>query len=231
MLPVLIIWLVLRIRGKRNSKKPAPVISNSEKGPVSIANVVLPIMLLCSAIVGYSQNRTLNYQIIRNGNKVGTLLFSETSTGETDHLKMESNVKTRFIFSFIAHATEEAIYHHGVMFRSSIYRLLNGNEKANKQHQENNGKYVIHAGERSEITKTYPITYNMLSLYSKEPLDITKVYSDNFESLLTIQKTGAHMYRITLPDGNYNNYSYKNGVLVLVEIHHSFYSANIVLVN
>jgi uncharacterized protein DUF6134 len=117
------------------------------------------------------------------------------------------------------------------MFRSSIYRRLNGNEKVNKQHQENNGQYIIHAGQRSEITKTYPITYNMLSLYSKEPEDISRVYSDNFESFVSIQKTGQHRYKITLPDGNYNNYYYKNGLLVQVEIHHSFYSANIVLTN
>ena len=230
MLPVLIIWVILRIRGKRNPKKPSPVISNAKKGPAVAASILLPVILLSTTLAGYSQNRTLNYQIIRNGNKVGTILFSESSTGETDHLKMESDVKTRFIFSFIAHATEEVIYHNGIMFRSSIYRRLNGSEKVNKQHQENNRQYVIHAGDRSEITKTYPITYNMLSFYSKEPVSITKVYSDNFESFLNIQKTDAHAYRVTLPDGNYNNYYYKNGVLVLVEVHHSFYSANIVLV-
>ncbi len=38
-------------------------------------------------------------------------------------------------------------------------------------------------------------------------------------------------YKITLPEGNYNYYRYKDGVLQEIEIHHSFYSANILLVN
>jgi hypothetical protein len=227
MLPVLIIWLILRIRGKRNSKKPISESSNSKKRFPAITNILL--LIIACPVMAHSQNRVLNYRIIRNGSTVGTLRFSETSTNDGDYLKMESDVKTRFIFSFVAHATEEAIYHHGVMFRSSIYRRLNGSEKVNKQHQENNGQYIIHAGQRSVVTKAYPITYNMLSLYSKEPEDISRVYSDNFESFVSIQKTGLHTYKLTLPDGNYNNYYYKNGVLVLVEIHHSFYSANIVL--
>src|SRR6185295_4296662 len=214
MLPVFIIWLILRFRGKRNSKKTTLAVAKSKKQLATLTNILLPVILFCATIEGHSHNRMLNYQIISNGNKVGTLLFSETATGETDHLKMESDVKTRFIFSFIAHATEETVYRHGIMFRSSVYRRLNGSEKVNKQHQENNGQYIIRTGERSGVTKTYPITYNMLSLYSKEPVDISKVYSDNFESFVTIQKTGAHVYRITLPDDNYNNYHYKNGVLV-----------------
>jgi len=144
---------------------------------------------------------------------------------------MESDVKTRFIFSFTAHSNEEAVYHNGILLHSSIYRKMNGSEKVNKQHQAGNNQYIIHAGERTEVTKAYPITYNMLSFYSKEPENISKVYSDNFQSFIAIQKTDQHRYKVTLPDGNYIYYSYKNGVLSLVEIHHSFYSASIVLIN
>src|SRR6185436_16951290 len=177
-----------------------------------------------------SQSRTLTYQIVRNGNKVGTLQFSETSMGDMDHLKMESDVNTRFVFKFTAHSNEEAVYYNGVLLRSSIYRQLNGTEKVNKQHQAGNQQYVIHAGERTEVTKNYPITYNMLSLYSKEPDNVNQVYSDNFQRFIAIQKTDQHKYKVTLPDGNYNYYYYRNGVLNLVEIHHSLYSANIVLI-
>ena len=153
------------------------------------------------------------------------------TSGEMDDLKMVSDVRTRFIFTFIAHADEEAVYYNGILLRSSIYRKLNGNEKANKQHQVDNRQYIIRKGSSTEITKNYPITYNMLSLYSKEPVNISQVYSDNFESFIAIEKTEAHKYKITLPDGNYNYYIYKDGVLTTIEIHHSLYSANIVLMS
>jgi hypothetical protein len=228
MIPVLIIWLIKRYRGKNKTKNVALVSKNPEQY-LRLLLVLLALAVL--SIKGYSQNKALTYQILRNGNKVGILRFSETSTGDMDHLKMESDVKTRFVFTFTAHSNEEAVYYNGILLRSSIYRKLNGTEKANKQHQAGNQQYIIHAGERTEVTKNYPITYNMLSLYSKEPENISQVYSDNFQSFIAIQKTDQHKYKITLPDGNYNYYYYKNGVLNLVEVHHSLYSATIVLMN
>jgi hypothetical protein len=232
MIPVLIIWLIKHYREKNKGKMAAVAPKTAKKYLPFVAAILLLVILLIFSTNSYSQNKTLNYQIIRNGDKVGSLLFSETSTGDLDYLKMESDVKTRLIFTFTAHASEEAVYNNGILFRSSIYRRLNGSEKANKQHQATgNRQYLIRTGERSELTKTYPITYNMLSLYSKEPENISKVYSDNFQTFLAIEKAASHKYKVTLPDGNYNYYYYKNGTLILVEVHHSFYSANIVLTN
>lgn len=228
MIPVLIIWLIRRFREKNKIKTVAIVSQNPKK---YFRLLLLLLSLALSSIKSHSQQKSLTYQIVRNGNKVGTLQFSENSVGDMDHLKMESDVNTRFVFKFTAHSNEEAVYYNGVLLRSSIYRQLNGTEKVNKQHQAGNQQYLIHAGQRTEVTKNYPITYNMLSLYSREPENINQVYSDNFQSFIAIQKTDQHKYKITLPDGNYNYYYYKNGVLNLVEVHHSFYSANIVLIN
>jgi|ERR1051326_3180570 hypothetical protein len=232
MIPVFIIWLIRRYRQnlKRSRNIPLALKKIKEQLP-GIGTHLLFIIILLVALKSNAQNRSLNYQILRNGNQVGSLRFSETATGDMDYLKMESDVKTRFIFSFTAHANEEAVYYNGMLLRSSIYRQLNGNEKANKQHQADNKQYIIHKGKSSEVTKNYPITYNMLSLYSKEPEKINQVYSDNFETFIAIQKTGAHKYKIELPDGNYNYYYYKDGVLNRVEVHHTLYSANIVLAN
>ena len=232
MIPVLIIWLIKHYRENNKGKMAGAAPKIAKKYLPFVAVILLLVILLIFSTNSYSQNKTFNYQIIRNGDKVGSLLFSETSTGDLDYLKMESDVKTRLIFTFTAHASEEAVYNNGILLRSSIYRRLNGTEKANKQHEATgNRQYLIRTGKTSEFTKTYPITYNMLSLYSKEPENISKVYSDNFQTFLAIEKAASHKYKITLPDGNYNYYYYKNGILNLVEVHHSFYSANIILTN
>ena len=230
MVPILIIWLIRRYRQNQKQNKNLPATSKKIRKQIFGGTGLLLFILLITSNAR-SQNRTLNYQILRNGSKVGTLHFSEVNSSGTDYLKMESDVKTRFIFTFKAHANEEATYVNGVLLRSSIYRELNGSEKANKQHQAGNRQYIIHEGSDLKVTKNYPITYSMLSLYSKEPENIGSVYSDNFETFVAIQKTDAHKYKITLPDGNYNCYYYKNGVLNQVEVHHSLYSANIILTN
>jgi len=231
MIPVFIIWLIRRYRQSQKKLKTDPLSLKKEKRQSSRLATVLFLTAITAAIQGHSQAGSRLYEIMRNGSKVGTLRFSETSSAGMDYLKMESDVRTRFIFTFTAHANEDAVYCNGILLRSSIYRRLNGNEKANKQHEADIRQYIIHKGHDTEVTKIFPITYNMLSLYSREPENIHEVYSDNFEQFIAIQKTGEHTYKITLPDGNYNNYSYRNGILNLIEVHHSLYSANIVLMN
>jgi len=180
MIPVFIIWFIRRYRQSRNSNKNPGIVFKKLKGkPPHISGILLLITTLFLAAKVNSQNKSLNYQIIRNGNNVGALRFSETKNGGMDYLNMESDVKTRFIFTITAHAREDAVYYNGILQRSSIYRQLNGNEKANKQHEADNRQYIIHAGNKAGVTKNYPITYNMLSLYSREPENINKVYSDN----------------------------------------------------
>jgi hypothetical protein len=229
MIPAILFWLLRRYR--RNLQKAIGayiMIKKVKKRPCRIV-AILVFVTLFLALKGYTQNRSLNYRILRNGNKVGTLRFTESSSGNTNYLQLESDVKTRFIFTFTAHAEEQAIYSNGILLRSSIYRKLNGNERANKKHQVQNNRYLIQAGKNAAVSKIFPITYNMLSLYTREPSNISSVYSDNFETSLEIQKAGVHKYKINFPDGNHNYYSYKDGILNEIEIHHSLYSANIVL--
>jgi hypothetical protein len=182
-------------------------------------------------LAGQAQNKLLTYRILRDDNLVGTLRFSENILNGTDSLKMESNVKTKFVFTFKALIRESATFSNGVLLRSSIYRQFNGSEKVNKQHQAGNGQYLISQGNKTRVLAQYPISYNMLSFYSREPETISRVYSDKFEAFLAIQKVNAHQYKVTLPDGNYNLYSYQRGVLSQMEVHHSMYSAKIVLTN
>ena len=196
-----------------------------------LKNLAITIVLTMFVLAGFSQTKSLNFQIIRNENKIGTVRFSENASGTIDSLKMESNVKTRFIFTFIGYVKESATFRNGVLSESSIYRKFNGDEKVNKQHRAVNSQYIISKGETSMVMKDYPISYNMLSLYSKEPINISKVYSDNFEKFLPIQKVDAHKYKITLPDDNYNIYHYVDGVLNRVEVHHTFYTVNLILIN
>jgi hypothetical protein len=187
------------------------------------------IVLLTVAISLNSQEKKLEYNIRRNGDIVGNIHFIQRVAGNRTVLTMESEVNTRFIFSFKAKAKEEAIYDNGIMTWSSIFRKLNGNVKADKKTRAVGNAYTIYKGNKTEIVKNYPIRYNMLSVYLTEPTDVSKVYSDNFQQQIDIQKIATHHYKIKFPDGNYNEYYYTNGICSKVEIHHRVYRATIEL--
>lgn len=187
------------------------------------------VILLGIAISTKAQQNKFEYSIKRNGDEVGTIHFTQGIAGNRTVLTMESEVNTRFIFNFKAKAKEEAIYDDGILTWSSIFRKLNGNVKIDKKTKANGNAYTVYKGNKTETLTNYPIRYNMLSVYVSEPVNISQVYSDNFQQQVTIQKIADHHYKINFPDGNYSEYFYANGICSKVEIHHSLYRATIEL--
>jgi hypothetical protein len=49
------------------------------------------------------------------------------------------------------------------------------------------------------------------------------VYSDNFQQYVPVTKVSANKYKISFPNGNYNYYTYKNGVCTTVDISQTLY--------
>ena len=187
------------------------------------------LLLTCATLCVSAQEKKLAYNIKRNGDIVGNIQFVQSIVGSRTLLTMESEVNTRFIFNFKANAIEEVIYDNGIMTWSSILRKLNGTIKVDKKTKANGNAYTVYKGSKKETLNNYPIHYNMLSVYIIEPVTIKKVYSDNFQQQIDIQKIADHHYKIKFPDGNYNEYFYTNGLCSKIVIHHSLYSATIEL--
>jgi hypothetical protein len=225
MIPTIIFFL-LRRYNKRNPEAAAKLRTHIRRTSKCIAILVL---LFAISQVAFSQDTKLNYVIKRKGSQVGTMSFTQQSTGNKIFFKVDSEVKTRMIFLFTAKGREESVFENGILISSWIFRKMNGREKANKKLQRIGNDYVITKGTSRETSELGPIHYNMLRMYSYEPSGISKVYSDNFQQFLDIETLGRHHYKVSFPDGNYNEYFYKNGICTRVEIHHSLYSATMEL--
>jgi len=190
------------------------------------------LILLIAYIVqtpAYAQERKLVYDVMRNGSIIGEIIFLELIKDQKKILRLTSDVKTRLIFSFSDHAEEAAAYEGGVMVYSSFYQKQNGSNKADKKTIASGNSYKLIDDGTSKLISCSPIRYNMLLLYSNLPETINKVYSDNFQKLLDIKKVEENKYRLTLPDGNYNYYTYKNGVCSRVDIKRTFFTVQFVL--
>ncbi len=176
-----------------------------------------------------AQERKLVYDVIKSGNVIGEIVFLELIRDQKKMLSLTSDVKTRFIFSFTDYAAETASFENGIMVFSSFYQRQNGSDKAKKMTIASGQFYKLIDDGVSKLIICNPIRYNMLLLYTNIPETINQVYSDNFQKLLYIKKIEENKYRLTLPDGNYNYYTYKNGVCSKVVIERAFFSVQFVL--
>ncbi|HEV3252049.1 MAG TPA: DUF6134 family protein [Puia sp.] len=121
-----------------------------------------------------AQDRTLQYKIMHKGDQVGAMVFYENTNGKNIHIKTESEVKATFILHFSVKTVEEAIFRDGILTYSSVYRKVNGDEQVNRCLQVNGVGYNAIDKDGYNTPPTYPVHFNILSLYYSKPVGITR---------------------------------------------------------
>jgi len=220
MIIALITWLF--------KKYAMPAIGRYRQNRLLKAGTALVVLLALSSPV-LAQEQTIKYNVMHGSKVVGRLDFYQKRTGDDLYLRMISEVKMRFIFGIKVNCNEESSFQNGRLISSRILRNVNGKEKANRQTKAIGDSYQTLAEGKRGVLNQKEINTNLMLLYCHEPGDNAQVYSDNFQQFLKVKQTGSHVYRIDLPDGNYNYYSYTNGICSKVDIHHSLYTIQIQL--
>ena len=115
------------------------------------------------------------------------------------------------------------------MVYSSFYQKQTGSDEMNKTTKLSGKKYQVTDNGESKLISLSPIRYNTLMLYTNIPKNISKVFSGNFQKMLDIKKIAENKYRLILPDGKFNDYTYTNGICTKVEIVRSLGTVQFVL--
>ena len=171
----------------------------------------------------------LEYSIFRKGEKIGKLLFTRRSIGTEEHLQMRSEVKFSFLGEITAHAREDATFQNQILLRSSVFREINGRTKSDKKTERIGNQYRLLDDDDSKTLSSGGIQYNMLCVYFSEPVNRSSIYSDNYQRFLKVEKLAVHHYRIEMPNGDVNEYHYKNGICQRVEVNSFLYHSTIQL--
>jgi len=220
MIIALVTWLF--------KKYAMPAINRYRNIPAKSAATLILLLTLSSSLL--AQEQTTRYNVLKGGKVVGHLDLYQKHNGDDMYLKMISEVKVKFIFSINVDCNEESLFQNGKLISSRVLRKVNGKQKADRQTKAvGDGYQTLAEGKKGEQVNQKAINANLMLLYTHEPVNNAQVYSDNFQQFLKVKQTGSHIYRIDLPDGNYNYYSYTNGVCSKVDIHHSLYTIQIQL--
>ena len=187
------------------------------------------IFIVVCLFSSYVQERTLEYNVVYRGKNVGTMQLYQKQAGENVYTKVVANVKINLIINIKVHTEEECMFQSGKLVYSNLTRTVNGKEKANKQTKAVADTYQTFSFGKPGSVNKEAIDYNFGLLYCTEPENKQMIYSDNFQQFVNIQKVSDHKYKIKLPDGNYNYYSFENGICSIAELHHTFYTFYVTL--
>jgi hypothetical protein len=105
--------------------------------------------------------------------------------------------------------------------KSSRITGKNGDDKSTTTSRNGKEYTIVVNGERS-LLKEPEILACVADLYFAEPKQVTKVFSESLGRFLPLKALGGGSYELSLPEGKKNVYKYANGVLVEVEVNHSF---------
>ena len=228
MLPALLYMLLKKLSMKNWANLKTTLIGH----PNVVVLVTLALLLfVTTAVSGQSTSnfKTLKYTVYRNGDEVGWINLSKFDADNRSTIDLASEVSFHILFKFTVKASEKVEFMNGTMMHSYIYRKMNGNVKADKHTRYTDHGYEVEEASGKKELDIKNVMYNVDCLYFKEPVGISQVYSDNFQQFVAIEKKPKGFYRIKFPDGNSNDYYYKNGICAAVHVDNTWYSADIVL--
>ena len=199
---------------------------------LNIITAFIVFMIIVVVFTGFcipDQSKILNYKIVQNNNTIGWMKLEKKDSINAYRIMLNSETKKRFVFLFTIIQAEQSVFENGVMTHSYEYRKINNNIKENKRTTYKGSYYEIKKGISISQVKLSNITYNQLSLYFFEPVNISQVYSDNYEQYIKIEKRENQFYAIEFPDGNKNSYYYSNGICSKVKVEQSLFTIEFIL--
>ena len=228
MVPALLYLLFKKIRKQDWGKIKRNLVSRLFIRSNQIIFSLLILLLLVSFVLA-AQKQSRHYKVIRNGGEIGWVNLEKQIDSNATIINLGSEIKARFLFTFSSVAKEISEFRNGKLHHSYFYRKTNGNVKADRHTRLVGDSYEVE--DRSEKMKLTisPVTFNTLCMYFQEPVDLRKVYSDNHQCFLDIEKVADGGYKIVSPDDTSNTFYYTGGICYKVKIDHSFYTAELML--
>ena len=184
--------------------------------------MIFIVVLLFLCLSGSLFSQKLTYQIFMGHDSIGLLLAEHKVIAGNHHYELKSNMTVDNVVTVEIQYILTAIYDKDKMLNSFTEQNINGRIRVSSTVKWDGNMYLVQTLEKRDKIKNGLITFNLATLYFKEPVGIKKVYSDTHGSFLNIKPSGPHQYELVLPDGKRNRYTYQFGICKGVEVNQLF---------
>lgn len=171
-----------------------------------------------------AQTQVLTYDVLRNNKVIGIIKAVKRVHLNVTEFKVESDVNFDLLIEYHIYSIMQAAFNGEHLNKSSLLRKVNGKEKTNMNIVWQQDKYLI-KDKSTTATLGEKIKFSTACLMNIEPLNKTKIFSENFKQFIPVKQVKPHEYELRLPDGNRNVYKYENGICVWATVETSLSDA------
>jgi len=191
---------------------------------------MLPFMKKnCFLLVGFllvgtftrAQHQEISFDVIYKDDKVGVVLAKETKAESKFFKLLTTETSTTFLFIPIHMESEvTTTQENGALIKGTAYRDASrkSNDVIASVSKIGFNRYQRERNGVKDIIRNQRITYCVIDLYFKEPLGVTRVFSNMHAQMLTLKRMDNGQYQLIAPDNNNSLYSYRNGQLISIEV-------------
>ncbi|GCC50186.1 hypothetical protein SanaruYs_04010 [Chryseotalea sanaruensis] len=191
------------------------------------------ILLLGFNFYGYSQNDTINdvrnFDIKVAGVIVGEMKATKKHEDTITHYTINSKVKFWFFVTVAIEHTAEVLYYNDKLIYSKSTSVTNNGTYLSTIIW-NKDKYDVEVNTYDYVNKrsiNKVIKHNVATLYFEEPKAVKELLLDSFGEMATVTTTKVGTYLVEV-SGKKNYFEYKDGKLVLANVHSKFKNYNVV---
>jgi hypothetical protein len=144
---------------------------------------------------------------------VGTLSATQKSIDSKTYYHSSTDIQIKFIKTFDVNYEYDVFFDNQILQTANVDINYNGNQHAQTFTKLKNNEYQVIKDEKLEATWKETIRYSTISMYFKEPINITRCYSEQEGDFNTITHLGNHKYKKVNTSGRESFFFYKNGSL------------------
>ena len=164
-----------------------------------------------SIVLGFSQ--TQNFTVHLGDDSIGFLTAKRLKKGDSETIRITSDTKFSILLLKQKMRTNSvSIFKRDSLKVNKSESALNDNADVVTTSHKGNEYLLSKDGKSSSLRDK--ISFTVSKLYFYEPKNVSSIYSERHLSFCTITPVKENMYRLVLPNGNVNYYTYKAGKLV-----------------
>lgn len=191
--------------------------------------MTLPICLLFTCLSWVAPKKeTRMFTVFFGSSDIGTVTATKTTMGNTVHYKVFSDVEyDSWLYDHQRTTTVQGVMVNGQLANCSAYITEYGEVEINTSTRREGNRYLCtpHDGEPFYIDE--PIDFISIMLYFEAPEGHSKVFSESHLGFCKVAYEGNGVYDYETPNGDENDYIYRNGYLQTVKIYRTLVNLTI----